>query len=480
MKFTILTFLILCTSLSLFAEISWTEHSIAENVIEPWQVFPADMDYDEDIDIVTVARGSGTLYWFEYLDYGIYSPNIISEDMPFAIATLAVDIDEDNDMDIFCASQAYGLILWVNDGDMNFDQQTIGSWPSASYIDTCDVDLDGDKDILVSCCENGSNRMGWVENLGDLQFQDHLVITNWIQANSVHAGDMDSDGDIDLIGTASGREGGDGEVSWFENINNQFDNKHDIFITTARPSCVKAVDLDEDGDMDAVASICQLDQIFFFENDGQQNFSSTAVSNGFSRALSIDVADLDDDGDIDIVAGSINNDKVAWLENDGSEDFTQHIITNQLDGAADVFIYDLDQDEDLDILVSGQYCNRIVWYEAEIQTNTEEVEIPLKEDLLNIYPNPFNPETTISFNFSYEQNEPYEQIELIIYNMKGQMIQKTDVILSFNRLGDGVEGRHTITWDGTDSNHIPVTSGIYFARLKAGEEIVVKKMMLLK
>ena len=90
---------------------------------------------------------------------------------------------------------------------------------------------------------------------------------------------------------------------------------------------------------------------------------------------------------------------------------------------------------------------------------------------LSNYPNPFNPETTIEF--SIEQNQQNEQIELEIYNLKGQKIKTIPVILS------GVEG--SVIWNGTDNSGQPVSSGLYLYKLKVnGKTEAVRKCLLLK
>ena len=88
---------------------------------------------------------------------------------------------------------------------------------------------------------------------------------------------------------------------------------------------------------------------------------------------------------------------------------------------------------------------------------------------LSNYPNPFNPSTTISFNLTTESTE---NSELIIYNLKGQKIK------TFTVLPSGNNG--SISWDGTNSNDQPVSSGIYFYKLNAGKETAMRKMLLLK
>ncbi|NQV16966.1 MAG: T9SS type A sorting domain-containing protein [Armatimonadetes bacterium] len=101
--------------------------------------------------------------------------------------------------------------------------------------------------------------------------------------------------------------------------------------------------------------------------------------------------------------------------------------------------------------------------------STEEEEVPQQQITMYNYPNPFNPTTTIQF--SNEQNQQNEQIELEIYNIKGQEIKALTVTLS------GVEG--SVVWNGTDKNNLPVGSGIYFYKLNL-ENSPIRKMILLK
>jgi hypothetical protein len=84
------------------------------------------------------------------------------------------------------------------------------------------------------------------------------------------------------------------------------------------------------------------------------------------------------------------------------------------------------------------------------------------------YPNPFNPET----NISYRLPEAGE-VSLIVYNVMGQEVA---------RLVDRYQaaGLYTVRWTGRDDSGVQVASGIYFYRLQAGEFGLTRKMMLLK
>jgi peptidase C25-like protein/flagellar hook capping protein FlgD len=113
------------------------------------------------------------------------------------------------------------------------------------------------------------------------------------------------------------------------------------------------------------------------------------------------------------------------------------------------------------------------WYIDDVQivnyTDSENDEIiPVTTSLAQNHPNPFNPETTISFSLS--ENEP---VTLEIFNIRGQKI-KTLVDENYEA------GNYDISWQGTDDSSNPVSSGIYFYRLKTDRFTDIKKMILMK
>ncbi|HNQ42963.1 MAG TPA: M6 family metalloprotease domain-containing protein [Candidatus Cloacimonadota bacterium] len=90
-------------------------------------------------------------------------------------------------------------------------------------------------------------------------------------------------------------------------------------------------------------------------------------------------------------------------------------------------------------------------------------------DLQANYPNPFNPETTISFSVE-EAGIP---ARLTVFNTRGQMIRT---------LYDAIPSKsHTsVVWDGKDSHGQGVSSGIYLYRLESGDYTKTRKMLLSK
>jgi PKD repeat protein len=103
-------------------------------------------------------------------------------------------------------------------------------------------------------------------------------------------------------------------------------------------------------------------------------------------------------------------------------------------------------------------------------SGTDNYELEIGNYKLNNYPNPFNPSTTIQFNS--EHNQQNEQIELEIYNIKGQRVKQFKIHNSTFNINE-------VVWDGTDSTNNSVSSGIYFYKLNV-KNSPIKKMILLK
>lgn len=84
------------------------------------------------------------------------------------------------------------------------------------------------------------------------------------------------------------------------------------------------------------------------------------------------------------------------------------------------------------------------------------------------YPNPFNPETTISFNIPRSG-----LVTLDIYNIKGQKVKS---------LVSGYQdaGQHNVVWNGKDDNEKSVASGLYLYKMRNGTYSSTKKMILMK
>jgi endonuclease I len=100
--------------------------------------------------------------------------------------------------------------------------------------------------------------------------------------------------------------------------------------------------------------------------------------------------------------------------------------------------------------------------------NSELTILPLFSDV-EIYPNPFNPSTTIQFTSLHDGN-----IAVAIYNTKGQ---KVKTLLEQEKTQNQLI---ELTWNGKDTLNKAVSSGIYYCVVNAGSETKATKIMLLK
>ena len=104
----------------------------------------------------------------------------------------------------------------------------------------------------------------------------------------------------------------------------------------------------------------------------------------------------------------------------------------------------------------------------QVMEAEDSIQLPFITFNLKNYPNPFNPETTISFELSKPGN-----VVLNIYNLKGELVKR----LINNQMSNG---KHSIVWDGKDNNGHICSSGVYFYKIESNGRVEVKKMLLLK
>ena len=87
------------------------------------------------------------------------------------------------------------------------------------------------------------------------------------------------------------------------------------------------------------------------------------------------------------------------------------------------------------------------------------------------FPNPFNPYTTINFVVARHALP----VQLHIYNIRGQRVRTLlDGSTEFGA------GSHDIVWNGRDDHGRNMSSGVYLYRIQAGDDVAVRRMLLMK
>ncbi len=92
-----------------------------------------------------------------------------------------------------------------------------------------------------------------------------------------------------------------------------------------------------------------------------------------------------------------------------------------------------------------------------------------KTALYPAYPNPFNPTTTIAFDIASRVN-----VSLSVYDVSGRLVR---TLLDKESIA---AGRHSHVWDGRDSNGELSAAGVYFYRLRAGDFVETRKLVMVK
>jgi hypothetical protein len=120
-------------------------------------------------------------------------------------------------------------------------------------------------------------------------------------------------------------------------------------------------------------------------------------------------------------------------------------------------------------IVTGLGANATHRLEEDATTGVDEIAgLPREYVLYQNYPNPFNPATTIQYALPQIAN-----VELAIYNLLGQKVRT----LVDQQLPAGY---HDVVWDGRNDAGMPVGSGIYLYRMKAGRFVETRKMVMMQ
>ena len=239
------------------------------------------------------------------------------------------------------------------------------------------------------------------------------------QVLHIEVGDLDGDGDVDLITTSARDE----KVAWFENLDGQGNfGKQRIVTTNLRgPLVVRAADIDGDGDIDLVAPDRFELEILGFINDGNGEFSEVKlISSDSGQAIEtrfLHVADIDEDGKVDLIVRDFSGKLTLFRNIDNQGLFIPELIGNVAVGIVDFEIGDIDGDGDIDIISAGQFntSDGLQWFEyvggsyvkhdlnlGEVYTHMELADMDVDGDLDIIVASQFTPSQIAWIEFAGE------------------------------------------------------------------------------
>ena len=194
----------------------------------------------------------------------------------------------------------------------------------------------------------------------------HPFTPNVLEPKKVVAIDLDKDGDDDYVCASMG----DNKVSWFENLGNFRTVQHIISTTAFNAIDVDVADLDNDQDMDIIASCYDVDIVILFINQGNQRFERTDLPrvDELDRIAVSAVGDTDGDGDIDILTGSYGSyGKILFVQT-GPLQFTPTPFgTLGRSVLGETQFHDMDMDGDMDVVSIG--TNSAIYFNENMGNN---------------------------------------------------------------------------------------------------------------
>ena len=209
---------------------------------------------------------------------------------------------------------------------------------------------------------------GAFRELARTQLPEHLF-----SAGDVEAGDVDGDGDLDLLvadwGPGNPMDNGGGRTRlWLNDGTAHFKDVTDQHMPDVRVRFswdLELADVDNDTDLDALVSCKRCQGSFLFENNGQGVFRDVSADRlpRYSNNYDIETMDIDADGDLDLFTV---NDAFPFAEhvfvNDGKgvfqvarKAFAYGANPPFCDDNAAIFL-DADADADADVLIASLNC----------------------------------------------------------------------------------------------------------------------------
>ena len=270
--------------------IAWYENTDGQGTFGPKQIitniadfaqslYAEDLDDDDDMDVLSASGYDQKIAWYENVngDGTVWEEHPISTEADGAWSVYTADLDGDDDPDVLSASFYDHKIAWYEntDGLGTFGEQQLITEPSntwgARFVRTGDLDNDGDQDIVSA--SRTDNKIAWYENLGSGDFGDINTNQNVLTDQATFT---------TSVSVVQFNNYEDGDAYWdvlFNSLedhkifvmlgdgNGGFGEEHVLTSEAERNITTEAVDINDDGILDVLSSNWESNQIAWYEGE---------------------------------------------------------------------------------------------------------------------------------------------------------------------------------------------------------------------
>jgi len=357
-SFAFLTLLLFVSSS--FGQVTFQFHQIG-TMNGPYFIEVADMDGDNDDDVVVAGLHSDKIVWFENPNWTEHTIVTSWTDPYISVG----DMDNDGDNDVVASSWPNDIVVWFE--NPGWAQQIIDiNFNGAAGLYA--IDMDGDDTTDVVAVGSYANQIVWYDGPNwNKNTIDGTVINNPPPyPDNVYVFDIDEDTDLDVFNTTwDPGSYATGSIIFYENLNDTAWNKTTIDGNSGYVLSIDMGDLDNDNINELAASLYGLDRVVMYD---YPSWTRSNIDPSFNNAVGVGIGDINKDGNLDIVASGQNtSNPLRWYE---GPSWIMHPIYQTSTSFHDLAVTDLDNDSDLDIPISNISDDRVLWFENLLPPDT--------------------------------------------------------------------------------------------------------------
>ena len=436
----------------------------------------ADMDGDGIVELI-VAAPSDSIYVLNADGSPVagWPVHIGDEGAHVGASPVVGDIDGDTYPELILQNSA-GRVL-----GLNHDGTLMSGWPNwvdgnsffAGSAALADFTGDGRLEVVIpgmsGLCHffryDGSSMPGWPREYSS---------SGGTESSPVIA-DINGDGSLDIIlGGENGRI-----CAW------ELDGNHIAGFPIQLKNYIRGTptvkDIDFDGDLELIAS-CWDENVYIWDLSANDHRGCTQWNGFHGDQFNSGWKELVTTTDATVTAwmyeigdGYLN---LTWVVSGDIEEWDLYRQVGE--GEYDLLAASLRTDEIGTVMFTDRLVEEGLIYKYRLEASggeasieTEAIEIPVaRAKLYQNHPNPFNPNTTLSFTVPGDSGSK-QNVSLNVYDLRGALVK---TLLT----GPVAGGRHEVVWNGTNNRGEQVASGVYFTRFVSGGYKSVKKMILLR